>query len=152
VAVKRPALGQLTITPVPGHYHRAGVVTPGHNQTRAGSVQIGNASEKAIDAIAVGITPAADGASCRNVSRGSHSTACLAVKDREEFKAGQNVATRVAMIRISIPNHHTGAIASAVGCLHRLFSFAITFEVGHDTLRVMRSGTDIATQVYPPQA
>src|SRR5690606_4626398 len=152
VAVKRPALGQLTITPVPGHYHRAGVVTPGHNQTRPGTVQIGNASEKAIDAIVVGITPAADGASCRNVTGGSHSTTCLAVKDREEFRAGKNVATGVAMIRISIANHHTGAIACTVGCLHRHFSFAITIEVVHDKLRVMRSRTDIATQVYPPQA
>src|SRR5690606_26066385 len=139
VAVKRPALGQLTITPVPGHYHRAGVVTPGHNQTRPGSVQIGNASEKAIDAIAVGITPAADGASCRNVIRGSHSTACLAVKDREEFRAGKNVATGVAMIRISIANHHTGAISCAVVCLKRQISFEMSIEVVYAIQPVMHT-------------
>ena len=57
VAVEDPALGELAVAPVPGGQHGPRVVAAAHHQARPLAVQIGDAGQEAIDAVAVVVAP-----------------------------------------------------------------------------------------------
>ena len=67
VAVERPAPGQFAVAPVPGDEHGTRVVAAAHDEARPLAVEIRDAGQEAIDAVAVRVAPVADLAARRHV-------------------------------------------------------------------------------------
>ena len=60
IAVEEPALGEFAVAPVPRDEGGAGVVAAAHDNAGADAVEVGDASEEAIDAVAVAVAPVVD--------------------------------------------------------------------------------------------
>ena len=94
VAVERPAPGQLAVAPVPGGQHGARVVAAAHDDARPLAVEIGDAGEEAIDAVAVVVAPGGDLAARREVVGRGQRRAGRAVEDGEELRARRERSRR----------------------------------------------------------
>src|SRR5690242_1699890 len=57
-AVEQPALGELSVTIVPGRNRSPGIIAPPEDHARVLAVEIGNAGEKPVRSIGVTISPA----------------------------------------------------------------------------------------------
>ena len=92
IAVEEPALGEFAVAPVPRDEGGAGVVAAAHDNAGADAVEVGDASEEAIDAVAVAVSPVVDVAAGGEVVRGREGFAGEAVEDGEELGAVEDVA------------------------------------------------------------
>lgn len=63
----------------------------------------------------------------------------------------RHLAVMLAPVGLGVADDGAQAIDRAVGGLHRHFGAAIAVEILHQELRVMRTCSDVATQVDPPQ-
>src|SRR5690606_32986888 len=73
------------------------------------------------------------------------------VKHGEVFRAVENIAGRIAVIRLSVTDNITSSIDSAICGFNSNFCTAITIKVVGYKLRVVRTGTDIFTQINSPE-
>ena len=149
--VEGPDAAQGAVAPVPRGEHRARVVAARHHQARPLSVEIRNRGEEAIDAVAVGVAPVADGAARHDVGSGGERVAVQAVEDGEELGARQDVAGGVAPVGGRVADHRAGAIDRSVGGLAGDLRPAVAVEIVDDELRVVRAGADVAPEVDAPQ-
>src|SRR5262249_3975152 len=89
--VEGPDVGERAVAPIPGREHGASVITSGHNEAGPLSVEISDARQEAIHAIAVTVAPIADSSARYDVARGGRSRAGLAVEDGQTLRPGQVV-------------------------------------------------------------
>ena len=82
VAVERPGSGELAVAPVPGDENGPRVVAAAHDQAGARAVEIGDAGEETVDAVAVAIAPIGDVAAGREVIGGDQGGAGFAIENR----------------------------------------------------------------------
>lgn len=85
--VEGPALGELSVAPVPGCEDGAGVVAAAHDDARLFAVEIGESGDEAIDAVAVAVSPSGYGSAGRDVVGGGEGGAGGSVKDGEKLGA-----------------------------------------------------------------
>lgn len=70
---------QAAVAPVPGGQHRSRVVAAAHDEARTAAVEIGDAGQEAVDAVAIIVAPVGDVAARRNVGdRGQGGAAVIA--------------------------------------------------------------------------
>ena len=152
VGVEGPALDELAVHEIPRDDHRACVVAAAHHQRRVLAVEVGDAAEEAVDAVAVGVAPRADVPAARKVVDGVDRGAGLPVEDREELRAGEDVAAAVAVVRVGVADHRAFAVDRSVGRLHGDFRSSVAVVVEDLELRVVRASADVAPEVDAPQA
>ncbi len=151
VGVEGPAAGEGAAPPVPGRDHRAGVVAAGHDERRAGAVQVRRPREEAVHPVAVRVAPRRHRAPRRDVVDALHRLAGLSVEHGQVLGAGQDIAAGVAVVGGRAADHRAGAVHRAVRRLHGDLGLAVAVVVVRLELRVVRAGTDVAAQVDPPQ-
>src|SRR4030095_14701608 len=102
----------------------------------------------AIDAIAVGVSPVADGAAGHDVGSGRERMAVEAVEDGEELGARQYVPGGVAPVGGRIANHVADPVDRSIGRPAGDFRAAVAVEIVDDELRVVRACANVASEVY----
>ncbi|MNE44562.1 hypothetical protein D3C80_1387940 [compost metagenome] len=80
VGIKGPALYQLAAGEIVSGQYSTCIVTAGHHHARFHPVEIGNASEETVHAVAVSVTPCGYIASRRDVIHGGYSRSGLTVE------------------------------------------------------------------------
>ena len=164
-AVEDPTAGQRTLTPIPGDDGDAAIHTAAHHEARVFAVEIRDAGQMAIAAIAVGVvpriaadaSPAVDGVATWHIVGRRQCPAGHAVEHREVFGpvenpaiAGRSGLKRPPVLR-RITDWRSRAVDGAVGRLAGDLGPAVTVEiVGHE-LRVVLPFTDVFSQRDSPQ-
>ena len=149
--VERPDAAQGVVAPVPRGEHGPRVVAARHHQARPLSVEVRNRGEEAVDAVAVGVPPVADGAARHDVRSGGERAAVQAVEDGEKLGARQDVAGGVAPVGGRVADHIAGAVDRSIGGLAGDLRPAVAVQIVDDELRVMGAGADVAPEVDAPQ-
>src|SRR5262249_2501800 len=149
--VEGPDVGERAVAPVPGREHGASVITAGHKGAGPLAVEIGDARQEAIHAIAVTVAPIADSPARDDVARGGHSRAGLSIEDGQKFRTGENVAGGVAKIGVLISDYSAHAVNSPVGRLAGDLGLAVTVEIVNLKLRVVRACANVAPEGDAPR-
>src|SRR5262249_21971064 len=149
--VEGPDVGERAVAPVPGREHGASVITSGHNEAGPLSVEISDARQEAIHAIAVTVAPIADSPARDDVARGGHCRARLAVEDGQEFWPVEDIARAVAIIGVRVSDHIAHAVNGSVRGPAGHLCLAISIEIVNLKLRVVRAGANVTTEVNAPQ-
>jgi hypothetical protein len=152
VGVEHPAAGEDAVTPVPSCNDYPCVTTARENRAGPVAVEVGHAAEKAVDPVAVGVAPIADGAARGQVVRGLHRRAGLAVEYGDELRAAENTAVGIAVIDRGRTDHHAGPVHRAVRGLGHDLGLAVAIEIIGHHRRVVGTGTNVLAQVDPPHA
>ena len=104
VAIERPEASELVVAPIPARKNGARVIAAAEDDARAHAIEISDAGEKAVHAIAVVVAPISDVSARRNVIGGDEGASGQAVEDGEEFGTVEDVAGGIAIIGlISLP-------------------------------------------------
>ena len=149
---KVQTLRQGVVAPVPRGEHGPRVVAARHHQARPFSVEVRNRGEEAVDAVAVGVPPVADGAARHDVRSGGERVAVQAVEDGEKLGARQDVAGGVAPVGGRVADHIASTIDRSIGGPAGDLRPAVAVQIVDDELRVMCAGADVRSEVDAPQA
>jgi hypothetical protein len=174
-AVERPDARELPRAPVPGGQDGARVVAARHHEARAFAVEVSDAGEKTVNAVAVAVAP--DGGQLlgrrvelrrmarRDEVRRGEGRARQAVEDGEvlrpfEHVAGEGVppvaeggegAFGVAPVGARVADDFAAAVRGAVGGLARDLGSAVAVEVVDHELRVVRALADVPAEADRPE-
>ncbi len=149
--VEGPDSGERAVAPVPGREHGASVITSGHNEAGPLSVEISDARQEAVHAIAVTVAPIADSPARDDVASGGHSRAGLSIEDGQKFRPGEDVARGVAKIGVRVSNYCAHAVNGPVGRLAGDLGLPVAVKIVDLKLRVVSAGANVATEVDAPQ-
>src|SRR5688500_12231064 len=98
VAVEHPAQGQLAVAKIPGGDLGAGVIPASDDEARSLAIQICDAREESVAAIAVVVAVLADVAARRLVRLRREDRSVATVEHGEELRPGKNAACGSAMV------------------------------------------------------
>ncbi len=112
VGVERPPLRELRAVEVVGGHHGPRVVAAAQDEARVLAVEVGDAGEEPVDAVAVRVAPRSDVAARRGVVDRVDRRAGRAVEDREVLRPGEHVAraccgSRRRALPITVPTPST---------------------------------------------
>ena len=137
--VVQPQLGQLFPVEVVGGQCGTLVVSSAHHEAGAQAVEVGDAGQVALRAVAIAVaSPRSHTSARRVIGDGGYFGSGLAVEDREVFCAGDDHASRVAEVEVF------GVVAHEHG-------FPVAVEVIDHELGIVGPCADIPTQVDAPQ-
>ncbi len=160
-AVEEPAFDELAVDDVVGGEGGAGVVAARHDQARAGAVEVGDAGEEAVGAVAVAVAPdvlefvagglerigrVAGGLVGNGVERGAGE----AVEEGEKLGSAEDVAALVDVVGGGVADDFARAVDGAVGGFAGELGAAVSVEVIDHELGVVGAGADVFSQVDLP--
>ena len=152
VAVEDPAAGQLAVPPVPRGQHRPRVVAAAEDDARPLAVEVRDARQEAVHAVAVVVAPVGHLAARRDVVGRGERLAGRGRRRRSGTPARRGRSRRALRWSafgspITVPAPST--VPSAV--LHSDLGPAVAVEVVDQELRVVRPLADVLAEVDPPQ-
>jgi len=150
VAVKRPQLSQLAVPEVVSGKHRSCVIAARHNKARPFTVQIGDACQKPVHAVAVSVSPVLKPAPRRIVIHGCQFPSRFPVKNRQIFRPVQNSSIFISVIGSLIADHPSGSVNRSVSRLHGDFRFSVAVKIIDHQLGIMGARADVFPEMNPP--
>src|SRR5262245_678167 len=149
--VEGPDSCERAVAPVPGREHGASVITSGHNEAGPLSVEISDARQEAVHAIAVTVAPVAHCAARDDVARCGHSRAGLSIEDGQKFRPGEDVARGVAKIGVRVSDYRAHAVNGPVSRLAGDLRPPIGADVLDLKLCVVSAGANVTPEVDAPE-
>ena len=150
VTVENPAFFQFLSIPVVCSQYCTGIISTTHHNTRMDTVEVGNASQKAVTTITTIVSPVHQVSSSRYVINCLHRFSCQSVKNSQIFRSGQNTSLFIPIVSLRFSNHFSFSVHCSVGGFHYYFRFTVTIEVKHHKLGVVCTGTYITSQINAP--
>ncbi len=127
------------------------VITAAHNNARIHTVKISHAGQETVNAVTPAVAPFAYIAARLLIIGRIYRRACSTVKYSQIFRPFKDKSILVAIIGILVAYHVAYAVNRTIGSFADNLRLTIVVEVVGHHLRVVRTGTDVYTQIYPPQ-